>query len=320
LIWAWRSGPLNAIEENIMKFTRYMRYTFPLIRGNDVLLLQQHLAAAGFSMVGEPDGKYGSATEKAVIAFQQKYRLKVDGIVGQQTWNAIFDAAESLREQPLDAMMPALEVLHGFRDSVRWQVDPSGVAVENTGVERTSGEPKTVLRVWDRFGSAIETWSARFQVPAELIVATICTESGGNPRAVREEPGYQSDDATPHRVSPGIMQTLISTARSALEKPSVNREWLLEPGNSIMAGTAYIASRMTRTNLDPPKVACAYNAGGIYPNDGAENRWKMRQYPIGTGHHADRFIRWFNDCCFVFKAENFYPDTSFGSYFSQRDG
>jgi hypothetical protein len=301
-----------------MEFTRYMKYTFPLIRGDDVLLLQKHLVAAGYTQVGEPDGKYGAATEKAVTAFQKDRGLTVDGIVGQQTWNAVFEASSIPKGQSLDRVMPMLEVLHGFGSGIRWRVQPQGVEIENSGVERTGGEPETVRRVWNQFGAAIETWSDRFAVPAELIVATLCTESSGDPQSVREEPGYRSDEATPNRVSPGLMQTLISTARAALQKPEVDRAWLLEPGNSIMAGTAYIASQMTRTNLDPPKVACAYNAGGVYPNDGPENRWKMRQYPIGTGHHADRFVRWFNDCCYAMETDNLRPAMSFRNYFLNR--
>lgn len=34
-------------------------------------------------------------------------------------------------------------------------------------------------------------------------------------------------------------------------------------------------------------------AGGFYENQGALNRWKLRQYPIGTGNHADRFAAYF---------------------------
>ena len=298
-----------------MKFTRYMKYTFPLIRGNDVLQLQKNLAAAGYALVGEPDGKYGAATEKAVLAFQKDRGLTVDGIVGPQTWSAIIEEMDQPKDKTLEILMPLLEVPHGFGNSIRWQVRAQGVSIEGTGVERTGGEPETVRRVWDQFGAAIETWSNRFGVPAELIVATICTESGGDPNAVREEPGYRSDAATPDRVSPGLMQTLITTARNALQDDGVDREWLLEPGNSIQAGTAYIASQMTRTNLDPPKVACAYNAGGIYPNDGPDNRWKMRQYPIGSGAHADRFVRWFNDCAYAMEADNVLPALSFRSYF-----
>jgi|GEM_PF-4990691 len=48
------------------------------------------------------------------------------------------------------------------------------------------------------------------------------------------------------------------------------------------------------TGFDPPLVAAAYNAGSLYRNDGAANHWKLRQYPIGTAEHVDRFCRFFN--------------------------
>ena len=58
-------------------------------------------------------------------------------------------------------------------------------------------------------------------------------------------------------------------------------------------------------------VACAYNAGGVYRNDGPSNRWRMRQFPLGTGHHADRFVAWFNDAFRVFEADGGAPPMSF---------
>ena len=122
----------------------------------------------------------------------------------------------------------------------------------------------------DRFGSSIERWSEEFGVPAELVIATICTESGGDPADERREPGFVSYEVTPHRVSIGLMQTLISTAQSALGGlPGIDARWLLEPDNSIRAGTAYIAHQRSRTDFDPPVVACAYNAGGVYRQSGA---------------------------------------------------
>jgi hypothetical protein len=297
-----------------MKFSRYLKYQFPLMRGTDVLLLQRRLQELGYRMVGTPDGIFGAGTERAVRAFQTDRRLTVDGIVGQQTWNDMFEA-ERPGGHPQDsniiAFIPLLKDFHGYRDSVRWRLQKKGLEIEGSGIERTGGEPKTVKRVWDQFSYAIDQWSERYGVPAELIVATICTESSGNPRTVREEPGYKSDHKTPEKVSPGLMQTLISTARYVLKDPTIDREWLLNPGNSIQAGTAYIASQMKRTNLDPPKVACAYNAGGVYYNDGRKNRWKMRQYPIGTSEHADRFVKWFNDFYAVMEAGDADPKLSF---------
>ena len=107
------------------------------------------------------------------------------------------------------------------------------------------------------------------------------------------------------------MQTLISTAQEALGDTTINREWLLTADNAIKAGTAYIASQWKKTDFDPPKVACAYNAGGVYENKGEKNRWKMRQYPINSSEHADRFVRWYNDCVRYFHTLNEIPEVSY---------
>jgi hypothetical protein len=63
----------------------------------------------------------------------------------------------------------------------------------------------------------------------ELIVSTIATESRGNPTAERTEPGFISYEERLHRVSLGLTQTLISTARQALKDKSINAEALRDP-------------------------------------------------------------------------------------------
>lgn len=57
-------------------------------RGTSVTVLQRKLAAWGYYK-GRIDGIYGSDTYRAVINFQRKNRLRVDGIVGQETWAAL---------------------------------------------------------------------------------------------------------------------------------------------------------------------------------------------------------------------------------------
>ncbi len=161
----------------------------------------------------------------------------------------------------------------------------------------------------------IDGAAARFQVPAELIIATIATESSGNPTARREEPGFISDNETPNRVSVGLMQTLLSTARWVLDNNSLSTSDLEVPGQSIEAGCAYIARQFSQTQFDPPLVASAYNAGGVYYNGAAANRWKTRQYPVGSSHHVDRFVKWFNDCFRYFDAEDVTPSWSFRAWY-----
>jgi soluble lytic murein transglycosylase-like protein len=180
---------------------------------------------------------------------------------------------------------------------------PEGVEVEGEGVLRSPGRPATATKLWKGYHYPLYCASAYYGVPVELLIATMATESSGRASALRKEPGYISDEETPHRISPGVMQTLISTARRALrgEVPAeaVTRRWLLDPQNSIRAGTKYIMSQSRETRFDPPLVASAYNAGGVYLQRGTNNRWKTRQYPIGTGEHVDRFVKWYNDAVHV---------------------
>lgn len=195
---------------------------------------------------------------------------------------------------------------HGFGESIRWRLTPDGVEIEGAGIERTRGAPITATRLWETWGEGIDRAAKRWRVPNALIIATIATESGGKADAVRLEPGYASDEKTPHRISAGLMQTLLSTASETLSL-CMDRTWLLQGENSIYAGTAYIARQARSTNLDPALVAAAYNAGGVYENNGAQNRWKMRQYPMGTSAHCDRFVKWFNDAAAVLKIHSRRP-------------
>ena len=202
--------------------------------------------------------------------------------------------------------MSSLREWHGFQDSVRWRLVPEGVEIEGSGVERTRGRPATVTRIWETFGEEIDGVARARGVPCPLIIATICTESGGNPDAVRLEPGYRTDEETPHRVSVGLTQTLISTAREAMAM-SLDREWLRRPRNAVDAGTAYIARQARVTRLDPPLVAAAYNAGRLAHNPSDRNRWRLRQYPIGTGKHCDRFVAFYNDAVFMLGGHSHRP-------------
>lgn len=185
--------------------------------------------------------------------------------------------------------------------------DSAGVFLKHDdkvkGPMRTSGQPLTATRIWVNFGEEIKLWSRHYQVPVELIIATIATETGGDKKARREEPGWISDKKTPHRVSVGLTQTLISSARAALNESAIDAKWLEIPSNAIKAGTAFIANQKKKTGFDPALVAAAYNAGGVYQNNGEDNKFKLRCYPIGTDHHVDRFCKFFGDAIHVLKEE-----------------
>ncbi|MDX2308991.1 MAG: tetratricopeptide repeat protein [Hyphomicrobium sp.] len=71
--------------------------------GDRVRQLQSALAALGYNIGGEPDGAYGDATRKAVIAFQREQTLGVDGITGQET----FSKALTLAAEKAPGSVPA---------------------------------------------------------------------------------------------------------------------------------------------------------------------------------------------------------------------
>jgi N-acetylmuramoyl-L-alanine amidase len=67
-------------------------------RGPFVKEIQQDLIKAGFPLpVYGVDGIFGSETERAVMRFQKKYQLQVDGLVGQQTLSKLKEVVNSNR-------------------------------------------------------------------------------------------------------------------------------------------------------------------------------------------------------------------------------
>lgn len=191
---------------------------------------------------------------------------------------------------------------HNIHGSIDWCVTPEGVHTPE-GIERTKGEPATVRRIWKTYQKDISDAAYLLGVPVEIIVACIATESGGKKHSLRKEPGYVSDEETPHRISAGLMQTLLSTATDTMGV-KISRQELFQPRVSILSGTMYIRKQSKYTNLDPPLVFAAYNAGGVYEQTSKKNRWKTRQYPIGTSHHVDRAIKWLNDIVSVGISDN----------------
>lgn len=163
-----------------------------------------------------------------------------------------------------------------------WWLGEYGVWVGTASPLNTVGEPATVRRIWRDWGPQISLAARTYAVPAELIIATIATESGGRVPARRR-------DESRGRWSHGVMQVLNTTAADMLgvDADDITEKQMVE--DSIDLGTRYIAQQFRVTGYDPPLVLAAYNAGGVYR--GGDNRWKLRS----TGDHIDRGLKWFND-------------------------
>src|SRR5581483_4838842 len=77
-------------------------------RGEDVRDLQQRLVAIGYSLAGDDAGTFGDATERAVQDFQTRRGLRVDGIVGRETWSALVESGFALGDRLLYFRRPML--------------------------------------------------------------------------------------------------------------------------------------------------------------------------------------------------------------------
>lgn len=212
-----------------------------------------------------------------------------------------------------------------YRNSKRWRILDSGaIEVEGDGVIRTRGEPVTARTFLQEHEAAAREASIKFNIPIAWIFGMACVEAvrlkngfSLNPRSIREEDNYVSDEKTPNQVSPGMMQTLISTAAAMNKKfglkLDVTREGLFVARTSILLGTAYMRDRADyykggvdtgRVVASVPKservfdpfdfVYCvaAYNAGKVYPNTSADYPFKMRTF---SPTRTERAIRFHND-------------------------
>lgn len=189
----------------------------------------------------------------------------------------------------------ALGTYHRFRDGVAWRLAPSGVEVESGPPPADKKRRAEIIdRIWRDYGTLIQDASARHGVPAEILMAIIVEESSGRPQVFLHEPGYVSDNKTPHKITIGLTGVLLSTARFVMKNPRINRQWLYDPANAIEVTARYVAEQYSITGYDVPKVAAAYNAGGIYYDASATNRWKMLTYPKGSSRFIDNFVTSFN--------------------------
>lgn len=195
-----------------------------------------------------------------------------------------------------------------------WRLTPDGIQSRSPGgadleLHRTAGAPRTMrlyLALWYEELVAAATAAG---VPVALLLQTVATENGaahvdGNHLDVlppRREPGYTSDDATPHRISVGPCHILISSARTVMADPTINRAWLQVPAQNIMAAARFIAGQRGRTGLDPILVAAAYNAGGLY--DATTGKWANRWHLKTFGNHLDRAASWYGDAARVIQED-----------------
>lgn len=174
----------------------------------------------------------------------------------------------------------------------------------------------------EEYGPAIEAASEVFRIPVAWIAGMIAIEAiripgtlSCDPISLRDE-DYAAGDVDrkleryrdrPNRISAGLMQTLLSTARRMNRKhrlfgddgcagaaygPSGTLDLvdLCVPERSILLGTAYMRHQVDEYEADPILIVGAYNAGGLYET--SRNPWRIRTYgydrvPEFAAYHND---------------------------------
>jgi peptidoglycan L-alanyl-D-glutamate endopeptidase CwlK len=213
-----------------------------------------------------------------------------------------------------------------------WRVDSSGIYLrhDQQNPQRTPGTPTTVLAALDLYADHIGAACQKFDVPPELVLMTIATETAQmrgdeftGPKTFRWEQGVTLtttgdttlDGSEKGDYSAGPMQVLSNTARGINNKLSLGFEnssdlkWFKNKPNAasqkglgmykgsiaIPLGTGYLHMQRGKTDLNPVLVAAAYNAGSVLTS--GTNSWHMRSH----GDHLDRAVKWFGDACAALK-------------------
>jgi N-acetylmuramoyl-L-alanine amidase len=78
----------------------------PGARGEDVRDVQSRMGALGYRINADEHGEFGESTTRAVREFQQRRQLLVDGLVGEDTWQELVEAGQSLGDRVLYLRLP----------------------------------------------------------------------------------------------------------------------------------------------------------------------------------------------------------------------
>ena len=136
-------------------------------RGEKVVLIQQALKKWGY-LTGEVDGNFGRATYNAVVSFQRKNGLTVDGRVGASTSAALgLNLSGSALSASLyrDTELSLLSRLVSGEARGEPYVGQVAVAAVVLNRVRDSAFPNTVSGVIFQTGAFDAVWDGQFDMP-----------------------------------------------------------------------------------------------------------------------------------------------------------
>ncbi|HDH26854.1 MAG TPA: hypothetical protein ENH00_11800 [Actinobacteria bacterium] len=144
--------------------------------------IQIRLGGLGFPCSTDPPGEFGEATRAAVISFQSERGLPADGIIGQDTWRALYEAGYRLGDRLLYNKRPM------FRgdDVAELQRRLNALGFDAGKVDGTFG-PNTVRAVleFQQNRGLPEDGVAGPEILAELDLISRATQKTGR-EAIRE--------------------------------------------------------------------------------------------------------------------------------------
>jgi len=170
------------------------------------------------------------------------------------------------------------------------------ISIDSEKLRKLSVEEKRAVDVWRKYELQILEKSEKYDLDPKLIFATIMVESGGNTKAVRQEP--QINDA-----SYGLGQLLYSTAR--LIGFEGTPQDLYDPSENIELIARYHRRNLeVYGDLNVDQIATAYNAGS--------------PYSTATYGHVNKFKKWFNVIGQIFHESHLVKDQETISHIGQK--
>ena len=235
----------------------------PILRrgdeSEDVIVLQQMLASAGFALALSANGHFDTATAAAVADFQASRGLSVDGICGPHTWTALQEASWSLGDRNLYLSQPLLR----GDDVAEMQLRLGSLGFDAGRVDGIFG-PDTA--------SAVE----EFQLNGGLVVDGVCGEAT-TASLVRMSA----------RVTPATVAVVRERAKLQLAPRRLTEQHILIASTSTMAAVAGELATGLRRSGATVSEACDWPEGervdeanrlgvdvylGLLPSDEAECR------------------------------------------------